>query len=338
MLNQHSLLTTPPRYNLVTASIEVANCGYFWDDLQLSEWDEAEELKWMEKAKDGSHLYSNVRGMYLTDDRRWLFRVLVTRAVRADRGQDTRRRNPMEENPNLFREFAFLPPNEDDFAVFASEWGLLTHEDCVRRKEGGVDRGEALGRWIFYNHIMRNLVEVHDMLLNHDIDGLSKRFYWDEEGLHYLHDDSNGERFNWIYSTKYSQSNRIKAGNISGNSYVKAATLFLEEWVSEMLRQKTEATIRWDEKAMRYRLHMIFTSLLGALVLQFANALTGDKQYRRCGYEGCGTWFEISPEYGKRRQSKFCCESCRQAHYYHSEKGKKTRCARQQSKKSRLGK
>jgi len=54
--------------------------------------------------------------------------------------------------------------------------------------------------------------------------------------------------------------------------------------------------------------------LLGALWLQLARAIEGDKQYRKCEYRDCGKWFEISKggdTAGKRADAQYCEPRCR---------------------------
>lgn len=53
-------------------------------------------------------------------------------------------------------------------------------------------------------------------------------------------------------------------------------------------------------------------SFLGALWLQFAQALDGQKSYNVCTH--CGNWFDIG-KWGSRRDKKYCSASCKQAAY-----------------------
>jgi hypothetical protein len=58
--------------------------------------------------------------------------------------------------------------------------------------------------------------------------------------------------------------------------------------------------------------------LLGAVWLQFAQTVGGDKGFRRCSQ--CGLWFELAPE-GGRKTKQFCSGTCRaRAHRTRQEK------------------
>lgn len=54
------------------------------------------------------------------------------------------------------------------------------------------------------------------------------------------------------------------------------------------------------------------STLLAAIWLQFALAVSGNRAYQNC--KECGRWFEVSPE--KARKSKlFCSQACRSKAY-----------------------
>jgi hypothetical protein len=55
-------------------------------------------------------------------------------------------------------------------------------------------------------------------------------------------------------------------------------------------------------------LKLIPPSLWHAMYFQFADAIHGNKRYKRC--EGCGRWFELSPSVN-RADRLTCSDSCR---------------------------
>jgi hypothetical protein len=72
-------------------------------------------------------------------------------------------------------------------------------------------------------------------------------------------------------------------------------------------------------------LHLVPNTLGGAMWIQLAQAIAGDKKHRAC--ESCGRWFELSPETA-RTSKYYCTEACRSrayrarkeyAHQLHSE-------------------
>lgn len=59
-------------------------------------------------------------------------------------------------------------------------------------------------------------------------------------------------------------------------------------------------------------LHLIPNTLLGAIWLQLARAVEGNKELRQCG--GCGRWFELGPETA-RKSKNYCSTACRSRAY-----------------------
>ena len=68
------------------------------------------------------------------------------------------------------------------------------------------------------------------------------------------------------------------------------------------------------EELPQHRLHLriVPKNLLGAMWLQYAGGIDGDKDYRRC--RACGKWFEISLE-ANRPTRFFCKDACRYKFY-----------------------
>ena len=62
----------------------------------------------------------------------------------------------------------------------------------------------------------------------------------------------------------------------------------------------------------RLALHIVPSSLLGALWLQFALAIGGEKKYRECAT--CGMWLELSRA-AFRTSRHYCSEGCRSRAY-----------------------
>ena len=90
------------------------------------------------------------------------------------------------------------------------------------------------------------------------------------------------------------------------------ARFYLQRAVSLHMSGRIDATLMWDAKDKRGRLHLIPSCLLGALWLQFAMAINGDREYRQC--EQCKAWFELSPETA-RTNRVYCSARCRQKDY-----------------------
>jgi hypothetical protein len=70
----------------------------------------------------------------------------------------------------------------------------------------------------------------------------------------------------------------------------------------------TTARLLWNHQHTRQELCFVPQYLLGAIWLQFAVAVDGNKGYRNC--RQCGRWFEVSPRAG-RTDKIFCRGACR---------------------------
>jgi predicted RNA-binding Zn ribbon-like protein len=312
---------TPLPDDLMKAPLEVAPGGYQWEDLQLNEFEEPKALALMKRAAMDPRIEgANSPGLRRTADGRWVFRALTTKIIQAER-KDGWVRDPMRENPHLYREFASLPITEGAISLFADQWGFLGVIEHVRR-EGLPDWGESFESWKSFIEMLCNMVDVLDMRDHADVTGLSKRFRWEEDGLQYENGKHHWQDFGRIINGKWTDF------RVPEQDYQGAANRYLEERASSLLQHSiVHKAVKWDGRNT-FQLEIRYRFLLGAIALQFANALTGDRQYRQCHYDGCRRWFVISPETGKRSQSRFCSQSCRQADYYHSEKGREARRSR----------
>ena len=72
--------------------------------------------------------------------------------------------------------------------------------------------------------------------------------------------------------------------------------------------------MRYITDDARLRIHVVPRNLLGALWLQFARGIDGQKTYLRC--RGCNNWLEISIKAtGYRTSRAYCSDACRSKAY-----------------------
>jgi len=98
---------------------------------------------------------------------------------------------------------------------------------------------------------------------------------------------------------------------LKSNDLVPAAFELVQEILNSQLSQfSLSAKVVWNPNELAMAFQIVPVVLLGAIWLQFAQAVSGNKEYRNC--DQCGTPFEISlaPE-GKRKNRKFCKDACR---------------------------
>ena len=70
----------------------------------------------------------------------------------------------------------------------------------------------------------------------------------------------------------------------------------------------------WDSRWIELVLRFIPNSLQGALWLQCAQAINGNKDYRQCQASHCKAWFELAPQVA-RSDKQFCSDACKTQAY-----------------------
>jgi hypothetical protein len=89
---------------------------------------------------------------------------------------------------------------------------------------------------------------------------------------------------------------------------IQPAMLLCQAALNFDLQDRVNVCLVWDPRSGRPGPQIVAGDLWGAILLQFANAIAGDRQYQRC--PGCGRWFELTPEQN-RADKQTCSGSCR---------------------------
>ena len=235
---------------------------------------------------------------------------------------------PLTAHTGLFREFASLhPASEEEIVKFAGKYGWLggPMQVPVFRFKPGESRiplpsinpmrqlvGERTTAWEAEAATMEHLVCLWDAATKGDRATLTEFVTWDANG--------DGVRYvgilgrSMIARTNYREEffRNLKAGELG-----RPALEFVRTKVTERLdKSGIDNRLLWDPNYRRQRLHVVPTSLVAALWLQFAKAIEGDKEYRQC--EQCSRWFEVAAE--KREDAKFCQNACRSKAYRERQK------------------
>jgi len=71
-------------------------------------------------------------------------------------------------------------------------------------------------------------------------------------------------------------------------------------------------TVRYDERTAAFEHVLVPVTLMSALLHQAAQAISGDRHFRRCRNEGCPNWFRVGPRAHTARR-EFCSDRCRVA-------------------------
>lgn len=228
---------------------------------------------------------------------------------------------PLHMFTGLFRTFADTPPTKEGILHFANKYGHLCEMQYVvpvdYKGRQARAAAEPLSFWQQQIWDMRLAVELWDAVQARDVAALGRRLTWTEGpgGTGILYDthltgDSGEPRYTeWIAAPNI-HPERLK--RFARGDLVMPALYRLQRVVNEHLRGQLSPVLGWDEHGSNLGLHVFPQSLIGALWLQFARAITGRKAYRRC--EECGTWFEVSPE-AARTNRIYCSNACRTKAY-----------------------
>lgn len=239
---------------------------------------------------------------------------------RREAGQALLLRRPREtlvDSPALFRELADLEASEDSIRAFAEEHGWLGIEDDFRQGYL-VTKGESYDAWSKEIGDLRHAVELLDMLRKGNAQALHE---WAvvESGWPSLSRPLLGELWENAESPRRTEGLAAeRCEEIEGGSAEAKARLAIQLLANKRLRKHASAELidRSDTSAgslpRGLYLHLAPKDLLGAIWIQFAEALDGESEFRRCAH--CKRWFAISPT-ARQRDSVYCGSPCRMRSY-----------------------
>ena len=237
------------------------------------------------------------------------------------------RYNPLAEHSGLFRVFADIDPTEDAIKAFADRYGLLGGEaariivltEDVGDKKGPVGIGESLSAWHRELLAMSQAVTLWELARHGDVEQLSRFIHWDEKGVQYRsHPDlASGELPELPYlktiasiaseNRQPDPFDRFKRGEV-----IQPALYYVQRVVNKHLKERVSPRLLWNESRTHLGVYFVPGSLVGALWLQFAQAIERNNDFRKCAE--CGIWFELSPQTARSNKT-YCSNACRTKTY-----------------------
>jgi hypothetical protein len=221
---------------------------------------------------------------------------------------------PLETFAGLYRDFADLQgADRDSILLFANVYGMLgvgQFADAPVSHDGKTVARTPVEPWASWKKEikeMRRAVSVWDMVTAKDSDGLSERILWKPGREMWCYESDPAESDYWVMIEP--------VGNLftPGNVLVPAAFL-VQRWINQKLRGVTSPQVLYDPKRGRRVLHIVPQTLLGAMWLQFAQTIDGNRQFRGC--KECSRWIEISTDdNGYRINRQFCSDACKSKDY-----------------------
>jgi hypothetical protein len=244
---------------------------------------------------------------------------------------------PLEEDSGLFFRLASTAPDEAGVLGFANQFGALglsvtaSHwadevssplyatvdqriPEWALTGRGGME--ESLAAWRQEISELNELVSAWELVRARDEKTLRERFQWEGgQAVYYLPPEGTLQP---VLDDTFPLLSRDEVpeimARIPGGDVLRPAMLFVQRFVNFRLREQGAFELLWDYERIYPSLNYMPKNLIGAIYIQFALAIEGDKEYRRC--PECGKRFELTP--GVNRTSRVTCSNvCRTSAYRH---------------------
>jgi hypothetical protein len=214
--------------------------------------------------------------------------------------------HPTVDDAALFRNFARLEKTPDAILEFASKYGNLRYPAA------------SFAEWKAEICTMQCLIELWDAAGEGRTEHLAKHFKSVGRGV-FEHEYGHALLFYKGHSML--PDGIVKgAGLLSPISNVEGATITaaaqsvvlaavnLRMTADEPFVGFVDSAVRGVPFPQNVQLGILPSSLIGSLWYQFADAISGQKQYRQC--EACHRYMELAPEVN-RADRRYCSDACR---------------------------
>jgi hypothetical protein len=259
--------------------------------------------------------------------------LLLPKSVKAER-----RYRPLHEHTALFRVFAAVTPTKEGILEFANTYGNLREKEeaVIEDSEANVElaTGETYNAWRREIIEMSRLVPLWDMVQRRDTASLSRHIIWSDDcpltfdnrstlaDVHVYYDshpqlqpnqdpEPPDQRIKYLMAMGVGIPEAWRRGS-SPDHFIAPALVFIQNQINLFLQGNLSALLQRSPESRYPTLQFMPQGLSGAVWLQFAQAISGNKAYREC--KECRRWFEIT-ESTKRSDATFCLNRCRQRAY-----------------------
>jgi hypothetical protein len=234
-----------------------------------------------------------------------------------------------EPEPALFRIFAGVKPDKEGILAFANRYGNLGGGvECQPAKrdvatEEAPLHGTLMSVWRNQISAVRRLVGLWDLLRAQDRGRLAQHFRWSKEGaagpaVYFVSHPRGGEGEDLslgVYKTRGLVASREHRPEMLAafevGDPVLPGWLYLQEDLDLHLFHTTDeigTTMAWDTERQRPTMQLVAPTLLSAVWVQLADAVSNDRTFSRCRM--CGKWFEVAPDVA-RSHRRFCSNACK---------------------------
>lgn len=216
---------------------------------------------------------------------------------------------PLESEPALFMKFADVKPAAENILAFANAFGRLGVNSVLPVEHQGrksLGAGEPLWLWEQEIEAMRRVTELWRAVRDGNVGLMKERIRATRE--HAAYDD--GRSMAVIYSRPHDLRPELSQF-VEEEDLLRPAMFYVQQEVNRRLEEHTSPRILYIREEDRLEMRVVPKNLLGALWLQFARAVDGNRDFRRC--RQCGQWFAVSPS--ERTSREFCSNACRSKAY-----------------------
>jgi len=245
-------------------------------------------------------------------------------------GTAAREYDPFNEELALYREFGLVKPTTERILSFANRWGALGSEatcefellasEGAERMRGSSTWGEATENWKREAGMMYDAITFWDAMRDGQTKTLEASIWPDGDAVVWrsapIGRGTTGRR---IITAPHYRPERLEEWKKHGLD--RAALFVVQDLVNQGMHSRVHQQLQWDGFSDRPRLLIVPRNLIGALWLQFANAIDGEYDYGKC--KACSSWFEIAPGSG-RPEKRYCSDACRMRAYRQRKGMKKT--------------
>jgi hypothetical protein len=193
--------------------------------------------------------------------------------------------------------------------------------------------------WATQGRILRHAVALWEKVQSNDPSPLERHFSWgveDRSGQWLLYDShphlprgepapAPEERIEELLATE-KNAPQLWA-QVASRNVIVAAKLLIQRIINDQLATAAELRLLWDPREQAFSLHVVPRTLLGGMWLQFAEAVQGEVELRRCQQQHCAQWFTVSRKTA-RMTKLYCSDSCK-VQAYQARKGEAIRLKRE---------
>ncbi|MDB5309430.1 MAG: hypothetical protein JWO38_3632 [Gemmataceae bacterium] len=238
-------------------------------------------------------------------------------------------RVPPNTDPIPFLRLADLKPAPEEIKRFADRHGNLTETDVIMVDRGGRPgrpaRGCFLSIWEYQISALQRVVGLWDLLRRDDTAGLGRYVRWvgtdGEKAVVFTSHPSGpdagpplgAERTRAVIASSTQTPERL--ASFTAGEVIRPAWCYVRDVLDEHLHHVADhltVAVESDPVSGRPSMGLEAPTLLAAIWLQAAEAISADRTYNRC--RACNSWFEVTTG-AARSDREYCSNACRSRAY-----------------------